>query len=88
MIANWRVDTELSFSDHRYVMYELALRTQKPEPYRNRKKTDWAQYHYKLEEELQSFDDDPIKFEDIDSRTEELTKALKTCFQDACPLRS
>jgi len=51
-IRNWRVDRNASFSDHRYILYDVKLGLPDPIYYRNRRKTDWTTYSTETKELL------------------------------------
>jgi ribonuclease HI len=81
------VDTEYSFSDHRFILFDLNLKASEPVMYRNKRKTDWGAYKDILDEKLLTIPDGPITKGDIEDRTHRISEAIVSSFHEACPLK-
>ena len=47
-IKNWEVDTSLSFSDHKYILFDYNNLHKEQKFYRNIKRTDWIAFQSSL----------------------------------------
>ena len=57
-LTDWRVNTEVSLSDNRYIEFNLGRYTPNEPNYRNLHKADWPQFAMALEKVSKSSDDD------------------------------
>jgi len=80
------VDRELSFSDHKYIMFTIDSGPAEPIFYRNRRKTQWDVYHEEVEGGLSPNATEEItSIEDIDKVAAQLDETLRSAFHNACP---
>lgn len=85
-ISNWRVSNENSFSDHKFIYFELDFMKDNSPAYRNPRKTNWDEFDkiagcklkklYRKISNSSSFS--------LDETVEELTNSLMRAFQVSC----
>jgi hypothetical protein len=86
-VQSWRVDSDVSFSDHRYIKFCLKARIPAPVQYRNRKKTDWGQFNEHVRDEVNQMDtEEIISVNEIDQSVEKLSSILRHAYYKSCPL--
>lgn len=86
-ILNWRVLEEDSFSDHKYISFEISSPIGEDIPRRNPRKTDWKTF----EEKVGNFFSDktiPVvgTAKELDNLAELVSAKLREFFEVACPL--
>jgi len=82
-VHDWKVDLKESFSDHRYVEFNIGLR-QQCKMVRNLRKANWVLF----QGILNSYEHGGITdANDIDSETVKLTNAITEALNAACPLK-
>ena len=87
LIRNWKVSNEETFSDHKYLQFELDMeKTQKWE-YRNPRRTDWKKYNETLTKEFTQI---KMKIEEttlsIEGNINKITKEMCKAFRKTCPI--
>ncbi|KAL5259722.1 hypothetical protein ACHWQZ_G009982 [Mnemiopsis leidyi] len=88
LLRNWRVNSELSLSDHQALTFDLASGTTSSAR-RSLAKCDWTLYQQLVESH---FSRHPFWFqpvaspEDLNARQNFLSQALRSCFETACPI--
>lgn len=86
-VHEWRVSSEHSFSDHRYIRFKIARPPPNPISFRNKTKTKWTKYGRLIRERLWQRTYECHSEEDIDNNVENITDILVKSFEDCCPLR-
>ena len=83
-VTNWGVSEEISFSDHRYIVFE----TENVEPpsvlCRNPKKTNWTQYEAGVAETVLS-NTKPYSVDNIETVVCDVTECLISNYHRSCP---
>lgn len=83
-IKNWRVDPNESFSDHKFIYFELLTAKTIPSSIRTKKKTNWIKYKEIVKKELDKFEiniSNPTEFNDT---AEKLSCVLLNAFNKCC----
>lgn len=83
-IKNWKVKSEFTGSDHRYINYNLIVDEEITLKKRCPRKTDWGKY----ERVIEKLSDFPTNFEnlnDFDEKTRLFSEILIQNFHDCCP---
>ena len=85
-LKDWKVDSNESFSDHKYILFRIMSR---PDPvfYRNQRKTNWREYKERLSESWPEATVNVSCPEDIDQLAEGLGSKMKEAFENSCPLK-
>nr|XP_041632598.1 uncharacterized protein LOC121502834 [Drosophila kikkawai] len=86
-VRNWRVSTQDSFSDHRYIFFEIVMPVYETAPKRNPRNTDWDKYGKIVQSKVK---DRRIKTrstpERIDKEVEDFTNILNKAYKESCRL--
>lgn len=82
-INDWRVDDDLSHSDHNYIKFSIKARGQEQETYRDPKKTNWTAYKVCLEQLIPSIVCDIQDKHDIDSVVNQLNSCLISAYHSS-----
>lgn len=86
-VDNWRVSSENSFSDHRWILFDVGASTNAPEPFRNPKKTDWDKFCRIVFDKLAEPPEDLLpNAASIDNAVNKLTESLMAAFVKSCPI--
>ncbi|MEO0804506.1 MAG: hypothetical protein AAFY57_19895, partial [Cyanobacteria bacterium J06642_2] len=84
-LEGWKVETEASFSDHRYISYSVGKYRPSEPKFRNLRKANWDLYGATLDEgELPEIDQGGSNLDDC---AEALQKLIQSALNKACPLR-
>uniref|UniRef100_UPI002FDBA1BE hypothetical protein n=1 Tax=Streptomyces sp. IBSBF 2390 TaxID=2903533 RepID=UPI002FDBA1BE len=81
-ILNWRVSDEDSFSDHRYIFFELGFFSEEKVPFRNPRNTDWSKFKTIVSKHIKSLG--PIS--DVESTANRIEEAFGTAFKASCKI--
>nr|XP_041633375.1 uncharacterized protein LOC121503212 [Drosophila kikkawai] len=86
-VRNWRVSTQDSFSDHRYIFFKIVMPVCETAPKRNHRNTDWDKYGKIVQSKVK---DRRIKTrstpERIDKEVEDFTNILNKAYKESCRL--
>ena len=88
LLRNWRVNSDLSLSDHQAITFDLTSGTTSSAR-RSIAKCDWTLYQQLIESH---FSRHPFWFqpvaspEDLNARQNFISQALRSCFETACPI--
>ena len=87
VISDWRVDTGPSFSDHRYVNFELGQRNHEEVETRNFKKGDWTLMRNILAEHEKDRNSRVEESKNLDTCAQLLEDKIALALDEACPQR-
>ena len=79
-ITDWKVITEASCSDHRYIEFCITADSQKPQKYRNPKLTDWNKYIELVKANIGRVNPEINSTRQLDKRVEKLNSIIKGCY--------
>ncbi|XP_036329761.1 uncharacterized protein LOC118741894 [Rhagoletis pomonella] len=86
-IKRWRVLKEKSYSDHRYIEFEIDLKTPQVREFRNVRNTDWGVYNNKLRTLLPKIPPrDLAKQVELEGLVNQVTKAMNSSLSAGCPV--
>ncbi|KAH8368567.1 hypothetical protein KR200_006474, partial [Drosophila serrata] len=86
-VENWRVSTEHSFSDHRYIFFDITVPAKKQVPRRNPRKTDWKVFSEIVRSKVNGRRIKTISTaKALDKEVEDLTNILNNAFKETCKL--
>ncbi len=88
-VLEWKVDEEMSMSDHNYISFKIGeTRTQKIK-IRNIRNTDWARYKQVLSEKLQNKPtcSDTSTIDEIETVVGATELAIREAYHASCPER-
>lgn len=83
-LVNWKVLREDSYSDHKYIKYELGTQMEEPTMFRNKKKTNWEKYRQLITEGL---DIEPVNINSIatlETEAEKLNSLIYSAYLESC----
>ncbi|KAJ8910054.1 hypothetical protein NQ315_012747 [Exocentrus adspersus] len=87
LVKNWHVSSEVSMSDHRYILFNLETDTVSEErEYRNPKLTVWSTYRDSLSRNV-GLPVRPHTIPQIETSVENLTRAVVHAYEQSCPVR-
>ena len=87
-VESWTVEEEVSFSDHRYITFDVRCDAKEPVRRRLPRRTDWTRYHNVLHGEVHKLQQEaPTNTATLESQAAALGKALTASFEAACPLK-
>lgn len=85
-IDNWKVSTEISFSDHKYLEFELDIVLTYPiESFRNPRNINWDLFNQHMITSQGTITEYLGNTNDIERLTSNLEKTLKKAFDISCP---
>lgn len=89
-ILNWHVSPEETLSDHKEIVFDIAVPFGSEALFRNPRNTNWSLFNEQLDISLNSIDWNPsiTSVDAVDTAVESLTNALHSAFLHACPGRS
>ena len=88
-VMKWRVSETSSFSDHRYITFEINYSKTEIDPFRNPKKTNWVRFKQVFQEQFSCEGFNKLhNIEIIDKTISNLTSSLTKAFEKTCPIRS
>ncbi|XP_043071893.1 uncharacterized protein LOC122322821 [Drosophila grimshawi] len=86
-LIGWRVSDDHSFSDHRYIEFELLASHPEPVHFINQKKANWKIFKAKLDRTLSEHPPKgPDNLAHLCNLTETFTSACNKAFKAACPI--
>lgn len=84
----WRVSNLRSYSDHKWILFELSFKIDTPQPYRNPRRTDWNRFRQVARRKLSKLPNPEIQStEDLDANLHTLEKAMSTAYKVSCPVK-
>ena len=87
LINNWKVSSEHSFSDHRYIEFVLNLSHSTPPPFYNLRKTDWSKYQALLRDYIPETAPNGVhSVRRLHGLIKTFTKACNSAGKAACPI--
>ncbi|WP_333765278.1 hypothetical protein, partial [Streptomyces sp. IBSBF 2390] len=85
-VVDWRVLDQDSFSDHRYISFEVTTSVERAELKRNPRKTYWAVFEQKVKDLFVGKPVPVVKSkEDLDNITDLVTGKLSEFYEVSCP---
>lgn len=87
-IKNWRVDPEVTFSDHKWITFNIKSDIQPPTKFRNPRNTNWIEYRERLNGLTYQSPSDILSVKEIESICQNLTNAIMQAYELSCPLSS
>lgn len=87
LITNWHVSDDLSFSDHRYICFNINSTVGPVNTYRSPKKTDWEGYIRDLKEQLLNVEIKTHTVTDIEDTVDKIQDSILFSYQNNCPTK-
>lgn len=87
-IKCWRVEPEVTFSDHKWITFEIKSNTVPPIKFRNPRNTNWETFRENLSSRVDSEARDILSRDEIDVACEKLTNSILESYEASCPLSS
>ena len=88
-VSSWKVADEHSFSDHRYIAFEVTGKPTKFVPFRNFKNTNWDAYSRILASKLPECPAQvAVNSAELESNVDEFSAACISALNLSCPLKS
>lgn len=83
-ISGWKVLEEDSYSDHKYITFELGTKEEEPTLFRNKKKTDWEKYRHLIINGLEA--EEPVipNTGILDIEAQKLNDLIYKSYLDSC----
>jgi len=86
-IQDWKVSTEHSFSDHRYIEFVLNMHRSEPKRFINARKTNWPKYHRLLSVAMPEYPPEgPHTIRNLMSFVNTFSEACYSASKAACPV--
>ena len=85
-VNKWRVDKELSMSDHRYIQFTYGTESSPSKMFRNVKRANWLLFQRNLWN-VQDPNNELTSPEDLDSEASAVSLAITEAFYEACPAK-
>lgn len=85
---NWRVDPEITYSDHKWITFEIQSDIEPPTKFRNPRKTNWVQYREILRGSISNEPKRILTKKDIDETCVSMNAAILKAYELSCPLSS
>jgi ribonuclease HI len=86
-ISGWKVSTDLTLSDHKYIEFAIFGVAEMVYSYRNHKATNWGYYCKLLQDQIGGRIASLRCADDIEKEVAILTSAMCFAFETACPVR-
>nr|XP_044249376.1 uncharacterized protein LOC123002812 [Drosophila takahashii] len=87
-MKEWKVGTEHSFSDHRYVEFTISLECPPPENIRNLRRTNWGYYKKLLDRNLNTPPTQILDSQELENIVNTFTDICGEAIKKACPSRT
>ena len=81
MVKNWRVSLENSFSDHRFILFNIDFKKTEIQSFRNPRKTDWKKFKKYTYSKLKSSSKENLTISEIEGEINCLNRTLKHAFE-------
>lgn len=81
LVENWQVSLENSYSDHRYILFNVDFKKKPVQPFRNPKRTDWKIFKKYISKNLRSSSKENLTISEIERETTNLTKTFEHAFK-------
>lgn len=85
-IINWRVDQEVTFSDHKWITFEIESDRAKATSFRNPRKTNWELYRLNLKNLISNDQLQVSSVREIDQRCADISEAISKAYELSCQL--
>src|SRR5262249_36517953 len=85
--SRWHVSADVTVSDHKWIMYDLATDKVEPSVYRNPMRTNWDLFLGDLMKSLEPGEGNPKTCEEVEEALSNLERNLLSSYEVACPLR-
>lgn len=86
-VDNWRVSDRKSFSDHRYILFNLSVSQNVSLPFRNPRRTNWRRFASVVSNKLgKHYNNNLTTLEDIETKCNKFVKAMGSAFKVSCPV--
>src|SRR5687768_6060612 len=85
-IKRWKVEPEVTFSDHKWLTFKIESDIAKPMKFRNPRKTDWDLYRSILSDLISNYQSDITSIKEIDQTCTNISNAIIQAFESSCPL--
>lgn len=85
-IQNWRVDPEVTFSDHKWITFDIKSDIVQPNVFRNPRNTNWESYREQLNALTDLDPKDIMSTKDIDAACNDLNAIIMQSYEVSCPL--
>ena len=82
-ITDWKVSTEASCSDHRYIEFSIIADKPTARKYRNPKRTDWDKYCKLVRHRVAKINTEINTIRQLDKRVEKLNSVIKECYYES-----
>lgn len=86
-VKNWKVSEEVTFSDHRWITFEIDSDHEQPKKFRNPRRTDWTKYENILNESLNFSPVIPKSIPEINEMCKRVQMEIMNAYEASCPLR-
>ena len=87
-LNNWKVLSTHSFSDHKYIAFDINFKVNKTKPFRNPETTDWDKFTSIARSKLAVLDTSCLLSTTcIEAAAKELTDIFVNAYEAACPIR-
>lgn len=81
LVQHWRVSLENSFSDHRFILFELDFSKSSMRPFRNPRKTSWNLFKNMVKKKIMSTDHDHLTISEIEREITLINKIFEHVFK-------
>lgn len=85
-IAEWKVSNEVTFSDHRWITFDLTADNPQRNEFRNPRRTNWEKFRITLGESMDLNPGDIATREDVDNACECISGKIIQAYELSCPL--
>ena len=86
-VTSWHVSEEVSFSDHRYICFQMVSKSNSDKYKRDPRKTNWTHYRSLLSESLVDQQVIPKSILQLENCVSEIQSSVVDSFCNACPLQ-
>lgn len=86
LVENWMVSLENSFSDHRFILFDITFKVEVREPFRNPRNTDWEKFKRIVYSRLKT-DENLPSTGDIDREINLINHTFQEAFNISCKAR-
>lgn len=86
-VTGWQVDKNPSFSDHRFIIFEIITDKVAPMTTRSKRRTNWSKLTNIVHNETLNLKIDIIKPVDLENGADKITKILKNAYEKCSTLK-
>ncbi|GBP01329.1 hypothetical protein EVAR_66464_1 [Eumeta japonica] len=87
-ISEWKVLSEITLSDHRYIGFDLRGEPEEVTEIRDVKRTNWSLYNFHLEQGISCLNWGINNSMELDREVNKLNNVIIDSFEKSCPLRT